>query len=158
MEISYNKTAWEDAPSSKTPITAQRLNNMEQGIEDSVDALKTINSIVVESGTSGTWTWRKWSDGTAECWGEINFPTVALDSLWDTFHYTSLTASLPSGLLIEKPNYCNVASAWDSIMFAVPQSKVNTSDTVKFAAVRLGTKAETFQNVPFAIHAIGRWK
>ena len=24
---------------------------------------------IVESGTSGIWTYRKWSDGTAECWG-----------------------------------------------------------------------------------------
>lgn len=29
----------------------------------------TNNPSIVESGTSGIWTYRKWSDGTAECWG-----------------------------------------------------------------------------------------
>lgn len=38
--MSYNKTTWEDLPSTNTPITAQRLNNMENGIET--------NSILVE--------------------------------------------------------------------------------------------------------------
>lgn len=29
-----------------------------------------IKDYVVETGTSGIWTYRKWSSGTAECWGE----------------------------------------------------------------------------------------
>lgn len=32
---------------------------------------------IVESGTSGIWTYRKWSDGTAECWGNQKY-TVTL--------------------------------------------------------------------------------
>ena len=34
----------------------------------SVKCLKDIPHII-ESGASGIWTYRKWSDGTAECWG-----------------------------------------------------------------------------------------
>ena len=31
---------------------------------------KVLNTpLVIEQGTSGIWTYRKWSDGTAECWG-----------------------------------------------------------------------------------------
>lgn len=38
--MAYIKQTWEDAPSTNTPITAARLNHMEEGIEE--------NSILVE--------------------------------------------------------------------------------------------------------------
>ena len=28
--------------------------------------------LVIEEGSSGNWTYRKWSDGTAECWGRVS--------------------------------------------------------------------------------------
>ena len=40
----------------------------------------TSTPIVVEEGTSGIWKYRKWSNGTAECWG-----------------YYSKTVSIPAG-------------------------------------------------------------
>lgn len=33
-----------------------------------LDALKA--DYIVEQGTSGNWTYRKWNSGIAECWGE----------------------------------------------------------------------------------------
>lgn len=32
--------------------------------------------VVIEEGTSGFWNYRKWSDGTAECWGRLNTTTT----------------------------------------------------------------------------------
>lgn len=32
MDHSYTKTIWEDAPSVETPLSANNLNNMENGI------------------------------------------------------------------------------------------------------------------------------
>lgn len=34
--------------------------------------IKQSASYIVEQGTSGIWTYRKWSDGIAECWCSIN--------------------------------------------------------------------------------------
>lgn len=39
---------------------------------------KTVDDYVVESGTSGIWTYRKWASGIAECWGTS--ATVTMDS------------------------------------------------------------------------------
>lgn len=33
--------------------------------------------LVVESGTSGAWTYRKWSDGVAECWTNVSKQVAA---------------------------------------------------------------------------------
>ena len=44
-----------------------------QEVEDFVDGLNvtalTAVDYIVEQGTSGIWTYRKWSSGVAECWG-----------------------------------------------------------------------------------------
>lgn len=41
---------------------------------------KILNTpVVVETGTSGNWYYRKWSDGTAECWGRYVFNVTATE-------------------------------------------------------------------------------
>lgn len=50
--MSYTKTVWEDLPSTNTPITAENLNNMEDGIETNDKKLsgeEVIGNIVVDS-------------------------------------------------------------------------------------------------------------
>lgn len=43
---------------------------------------------VTESGTSGAWTYRKWSDGTYECWRKDTI-TMDITTAWGTGLYTS---------------------------------------------------------------------
>lgn len=57
----------------------------------------------VEAGTSGDWTYRKWSDGRCECWGlntQSHAITAAMGSL---YHSVNKTASLPAGLFNDAP-------------------------------------------------------
>ena len=50
---------------------------------------------IVEQGTSGIWTYRKWNSGIAECWGtEKKTATVT---------YQEFIMSYPSGLFSETP-------------------------------------------------------
>lgn len=37
---------------------------------------------VVSSGTSGIWKWKKWSDGTAECYGQTSNASAAVTTGW----------------------------------------------------------------------------
>lgn len=46
-------------------------------------------SYIVEKGTSGIWTYRKWSDGIAECWCSTNGNVI---SGWST---DGITLTLP---------------------------------------------------------------
>lgn len=99
---------------------------------------------VVEVGTSGIWTYRKWSDGTAECWGKSTKPTVALD--------INYTISYPTGLFVEAPNLsvCGGCNA-------------NVNSGVRYAN-STSTSCDVWITTPNAApswlfaHAIGKWK
>ena len=42
----YNRTTWENSPSTNTPINAQNLNKIEQGISDAADEINEISHMV----------------------------------------------------------------------------------------------------------------
>ena len=50
---------------------------------------------VVEEGTSGIWTYRKWNNGIAECWGRTE---VASNTYAASGGYKQIVENLPSGL------------------------------------------------------------
>lgn len=50
---------------------------------------------VVEQGTSGIWTYRKWNSGIAECWGIYGFST-AINTAWGSLYESGQ---------IQPPNY-----------------------------------------------------
>ena len=54
--------------------------------------------MVIESGTDGIWTYRKWSDGTAECWGRSAPVTYTHTTASGYGYYTSANFDLPTGL------------------------------------------------------------
>lgn len=57
-----------------------------------------INDYVVEHGTSGIWTYRKWSSGTAECWLENNLyltGSTPVAYMNDSAYLTHATVNLP---------------------------------------------------------------
>lgn len=62
---------------------------------------------IVEQGTSGIWTYRKWNSGIAECWGEDTGTTDSSGS----YHFTN--TACPSFLISTSPIYIT-ASAWSS--------------------------------------------
>lgn len=43
---------------------------------------------VVESGTSGIWTYRKWNSGLAECWGSHNVSSLSCNISWGALYET----------------------------------------------------------------------
>ena len=53
---------------------------------------------VVETGTDGIWTYRKWPDGTAECWGKTDPVTYTHTTQSGYGYYTSANFALPTGL------------------------------------------------------------
>lgn len=58
------------------------------------------DAYIVEEGTEGVWTYRKWSDGTAECWGRTD---VASHSYTANGGYFAVSESLPNGLFATTP-------------------------------------------------------
>lgn len=50
-----------------------------------------LNNVVIEEGSSGIWTYRKWSNGTYECWGR-NRSSVNISTAWNSIYYGEISA------------------------------------------------------------------
>ena len=60
---------------------------------------------IIEQGTSGIWTYRKWASGIAECWGQVASTKYNLGQSLPYGRYTTLSnlATFPTGLFNAKP-------------------------------------------------------
>ena len=57
---------------------------------------------IVEQGTSGNWTYRKWNSGIAECWGTHN-PSSSTSGTEGGLYFQSIYIDFPSGLFASAP-------------------------------------------------------
>lgn len=111
---------------------------------------------IVEQGTSGIWTYRKWSSGIAECWGTER-KTTAIATAWGNAYYSpSLSTSFPTNFFIDAPNSVSIYitgaySCW------VANSDTFTKDLVKYSLIRPNAQTTSYDYYA-RIHAIGRWK
>ena len=73
------------------------LKNTLEAIKTKLNAHDKALSVdyIVEQGTSGIWTYRKWNSGIAECWGTQEKTATAT--------YQAFVMSYPSGLFSESP-------------------------------------------------------
>lgn len=108
---------------------------------------------IVESGTSGIWTYKKYSDGTCECWGNWNGPLTSYgyDAKYGYFYYTQL--DLPF-TFAKEPTYTYTARVGDG--GAIP-AFINASTTKVVPYAASPTYGGT-QTCYFDIIVKGRWK
>lgn len=122
-------------------------------------ATSTIKNLpsIVEQGTSGIWTYRKWSDGTAECWGKTT-TTVNITSAWGGIYSggnASISVDYPTNLFISPPTETASYDCSSSIMQCYLSTPTATK-TRSYQFVR-GAAASN-QNITIEIYAIGKWK
>ena len=87
---------------SNNPIANKPVAIKFGEILGAIDTLKNMVHIV-ESGTSGIWSYRKWSDGTAECWGKKIF-SITTSSTWAGYYFGTIGSIVyPTGLFISAP-------------------------------------------------------
>ncbi len=65
---------------SSATTKAETAQTTANNVSDRVTVLEGVQPYVLDSGTTGIWTWRKYSDGTAECFGKINLSGVAVSA------------------------------------------------------------------------------
>lgn len=117
---------------------------------------------VTETGTSGNWKYRKWSDGTAECWGTHSWAISGWTS-WGGTYYSNYSGTInyPSGLFNATPTVtadgnCSTGDAWlASRGGATYGSTKDHTASYFFMRASNGTNNITgYVN----IHAIGKWQ
>lgn len=112
---------------------------------------------VFEQGTSGIWTYRKWSSGIAECWAITSSTNYAVTSSYVNGYYTNLgTVSFPSGLFIAAPSIQGTRTNTGSGSALIFLS-LHTVTASSFAGYVCATSSGTY-GCQFSYHAIGRWK
>lgn len=109
---------------------------------------------IVETGISEIWTWRKWSDGTAECWGSYPANFWINTAYGNVFMSNSVSLNFPSNLFINSPTITsgggmNTGASWVSFGSV-------TKNAFEFRLMN-GASVTNLQSAP-SFHVIGRWE
>lgn len=174
MAYTYDKQLWKDYPDTTTPITADRLNHMEDGIKglsdaqvsievvDSLDGNSTTNapsvhavkSGIMESGSNDNGNYIKFYDGTMICYETIS-KNVSLTDYWSQLK-KGLTSITFSQKFISIP-LVNVGLV-DAEKFAQLSISADSVNTSGFTAIVFKPNAVTNTGIKFSYIAIGKWK
>lgn len=116
-----------------------------------------VADFIVEEGTSGVWTYRKWNSGIAECWG-YHSETVNCTEARNSIYADSIKKiALPEKLFVSAPmanlNAVN-ATGWNFLI-----AHIYGVDTGNVSYIPASTGQMTVAvTAQFAISAKGRWK
>lgn len=117
------------------------------------------NSIVAQGVTDG-WYWRKYDDGTAECWRRVQ-QSVDIDTLWGSIYYGNCEeVTFPFSFYAPPVVNTSVESGYAMwIMSWTGSDSSSTTLATKPSSVRVvRPTAVTGASIIVAYHAIGRWK
>lgn len=115
--------------------------------------------MIIEQGTDGMWTYRKWSDGTAECWGY--FTTSKTFSAWGSAYSTDVSPgpNYPAGLFTGVPLVFANASAIGANTVSSVNASAGTKDVGPSITLVRGTSPGTdAKTIVARYHSIGTWK
>ena len=113
---------------------------------------------VLEQGTSGIWTYRKWSSGIAECWANKNCGDIAVTSAWGALFEGSNIGGIayPSGLFVSQPIFFPSAQTTRYGICGIEIDGGDATTTPNLYLLR--ATAQTVQGVYLSMYANGRWK
>ena len=107
---------------------------------------------VVEQGTSGSWTYRKWNSGVAECWRRISASGQSGGGTLNSWYYRLLSYNFPTGFFKTVP-VCNIDAKWGT---GVSWANAREVTTTSAGATFISNQASG--NMEGSIYAIGKWK
>lgn len=122
-----------------------------------------IADYVVAQGTAGTWSWRKWNSGVAECWGRHTLAhQVSVTDSWGHLYCSGEEYfTYPQGLFAHRPEHCSMeltATAGKDFWLARRgMGDAQRTDTV-FLITATGGQVLPANAIAISAHALGRWK
>lgn len=148
----YASFAVRNGASTTSSITAtvyvlckQELTHFTQAMAD----------YIVEQGTSGIWTYRKWNSGIAECWGES---IVGSNTYTANGGYKNVVEALPSGLFNATPPTVLASGRIDSVIRTmIGYTSADSATQVQTYLVNMYSSTVT-KTGKVSWHVIGTWK
>jgi len=115
-------------------------------------SIRNVSSIV-EQGRDGVWLYRKFSDGTAECWSYKSVNNVSITTQYGNAYYgAERTSNFPSGLFASAPTpIIHVYSSSGTWAGASDWSKTS------YSYYPFSPTSGTF-NLYETCYAVGTWK
>jgi hypothetical protein len=118
-----------------------------------------VQDYVVEHGTAGIWTYRKWSSGVAECWGVHTQENVDVTSPWGPlFESAGYAVDLPEGLFVGTPQFSITPTGSGSSSGVLLETFSHGSATKSPSICIIRPASATVGIVQTSIMAKGRWK
>ena len=144
--------------SGQTAITADNLNAIQDElIRVGGAGTAPVADYVVAQGTRGSWTYRKWNSGIAECWCAFTDTVTYEAAVFGGYLYYTEFHSYPLNFISEPTVSYNAifTSGWVSIT-----GDGGKDGTSNFGRLRILSNMNNLQgeSVLIRIHAIGRWK
>ena len=111
---------------------------------------------VVEQGTNGIWTYRKWNSGIAECWG-VDSRSRAMTTQYGSAYYADIpNITFPSGLFVNAPTVTASRANTDGGCSGLVTVSVGADSSKVFGYAYSSMSLTT--TVGIAVHAKGRWQ
>ena len=126
-------------------------------IKDILVKLNLIADYVVEQGTSGIWTYRKWNSGIAECWGNTTYTQSSNFGAWGNNYISSeISPKAYPFTFIENPNEIIYVSSPSGSGWSLPYNGTTSAS----GAVQITRPASGGSNVIWQIRyeVKGLWK
>lgn len=115
-----------------------------------------INDYIVEQGTSGIWTYRKWASGVAECWAKITQTVTPGDAWAGTLNLTPYVITVTTPIEFTGIDCVN-ASAYVGNGHTITSS-VSATPPNKISIPALSVYLTGQQECQVYVHVMGRWK
>lgn len=130
-------------------------NRIRSYINGRLEAISVPVDYIVEEGTDGIWTYRKWNSGIAECWGthtgSYTHKATTVNSFYGYYEYVQLPFTFYGG--VEFTFMGKVGSGWTMPGYLGYHSGTQTTIQFNLLAQQSGT-----QTVVVNFNVKGRWK
>lgn len=112
---------------------------------------------IIDAGTNGIWSWRKWADGTAECWGTVT-GSVSSWTKWGSLYYSTRIGNqtFPNGLFNAVPSLNATVQGCAQDVFLCINGETSSSQTCGFYLMRPANASSASYTI--GLYAKGKWK
>lgn len=116
---------------------------------------------IVEQGTSGIWTYRKWNSGIAECWGTHSWTVTQWGAWGSAYESNESYVNYPTNLFISTPWFQATGGCDETDHVGLMSIEVWTSGSNIRTPSIIGTRPSAItgsKTVVAHLQAKGRWK
>ena len=114
-------------------------------------------SVIEEEGTSGIWHYRKWSSGTAECWGEVTVRASITDAIGSMYMRVTDYFSWPDALFSEAPKIVHATPITNAPLLPIIRGGDTTKNQFRMYLLYPDIYEDTIDWV-ICVEAKSRWK